>query len=266
MTVLFQFDRALYSGTRLLIRLILGRRRRDSLFKKHGITLNKFLFGNPVVEVNGVRAHVRRNTNDYDILRENAEDIIRPHLALNNGETFVDVGANIGRYTIEVASMHKSTPIQIISIEAHPETFRALQRNVRECNKLSNTSLVQKAVSGKKGRAEFYEVEGLSDFNSMYRKYGRKLVLESDTLDNILEEAGVRRADLVKIDVEGAELDVLKGAPKTLQNARKVIVEVHQTDLNDYGGFGKIQEALEGHGLRVSKLQSAFVFAVGERD
>ncbi|MGH9992093.1 MAG: FkbM family methyltransferase [Nitrososphaera sp.] len=266
MTILFQFDRALYSGSRLLFRMVLGKQRRDDLFNKHHIVFNRFLFGDPIVEVNGIRAHARRNTDDYDILRDNAEEITRPHLTLNQGETFVDVGANIGRYTIEVALSHKSIPVQIVSIEAHPETFKALQRNVRGCNKLSNTILVNKAVSGRKRTVDFYELAGLSDFNSMYRKYGRKLVLEADTLDNILEESGVRRADVVKIDVEGAELDVLKGAPNTLQNTRKVIVEVHHTDLNDYGGFQKIQAALEEHGLRVTKLQSAFVFAVGERD
>jgi FkbM family methyltransferase len=266
MTVLFQFDKALYSVTRLLVRLVLGRRRRNTLFKRHGISLNKFLFGDPVVEVNGVRAHVRRNTNDYDILRENAEDIIKPHLVLNEGESFVDVGANIGRHTIGVALSHKNIPIQIISIEPHSRTFEALHRNVMDCNKLSNTILVNKAVSGKSGTVEFYEIDGMSDFGSMYRTHGRKIVLESDTLDNILEGSGVTRADLVKIDVEGAELDVLGGASRTLRNARKVIVEVHDADLNDYGGFEQVKARLEQHGFRVSKLQSAFVFAIGERN
>jgi FkbM family methyltransferase len=266
MTILFQFDKALYFGFRLLARSVLGKHRRNDLFKKHNITISKFFFGDPVVIINHTKAHVRRNTNDYDILRGDAEEIIRPHLALNEGETFVDIGANIGKYTIDVALSHKNISTQIVSIEAHPDTFKALRRNVKDCNKLLNPILVNKVVSGKKGTAEFYEVEGLSDLNSRYRKYGKKLVLEADTLDNILKETGVKRADLVKIDVEGAELDVLRGAPETLRNARKVIVEVHNTDLNDYGGFKEIQAVLEEHGLRVSKLQRAFTFAIGDRN
>jgi hypothetical protein len=63
------------------------------------------------------------------------------------------------------------------------------------------------------------------------------LEIECDTLDNIL---GEQRVDVMKIDIEGAEVSTLKGATRTLKKLRKIIVEVHGASNSD-----KVMQILE---------------------
>ncbi len=103
--------------------------------------------------------------------------------------------------------------------------------------------LINKAVFNKK--IPFYQVENLSDFDSMYRKYGKMIMIDADTIDGIMHDNRIQKVDVIKLDVEGTELDALMGAKKTLEKTRTIVVEVHNQDINDYGGFDRIKEILE---------------------
>jgi precorrin-6B methylase 2 len=50
------------------------------------------------------------------------EQNVKPHLVMNENETFVDVGANIGSYSLRIASDYKNKGVEVVAIEAHPET------------------------------------------------------------------------------------------------------------------------------------------------
>jgi FkbM family methyltransferase len=111
--------------------------------------------------------------------------------------------------------------------------------------------IINKAVSDHKGIVNLYErsVDGSragSDVYSLFDTFmhpsntflpnGKTLQIECDTLDNIL--AGYK-VDVMKIDIEGAEVMALKGATDILKNLRKIIVEIHG------GNFDKVNEILE---------------------
>jgi hypothetical protein len=78
--------------------------------------------------------------------------------------------------------------------------------------------------------------------NSYYREIGfdngkffpenKYIEMRSKTLDTVVRECGFPLPDLVKIDVQGAEIDILRGGTKTIQNARRLIVELQAIEYN----------------------------------
>jgi FkbM family methyltransferase len=217
------------------------------------------------MEVRGIKVKLRKNTDDYDIMIQNDENEISKFLKLQKGDTFIDIGANIGRYTIEIAKSYCHDGVHVVSIEPSPLTFMALHENVL-INELNNVLLINKAVFNKKEKIPFYQVENLSDFDSMYRKYGKMVMVDADTIDGILCDNHIQKADVIKMDVEGAELDALMGSEKTLKKTRTIVVEVHNQDVNNYGGYEKIKDVLENNGFHVDKIGSKFIFAVGNKE
>ena len=200
--------------------------------------------------MNGIRAIPRRHTNDFYMLFTPREELLKSHLTMNENETFVDVGANVGTYSLKVATDYKDKAVQVIAIEAHPENYKALCRNIA-CNSFENITAINKAVSDKQGSATLYEYLGFgyrtrfetySLHNNSISQESSSLRVECDTLDNIL--AGYK-VDLMKIDIEGEEVLALKGAMNTLKRLHKIIVEVHEYN------FDKVKDILEPYNFKL---------------
>jgi FkbM family methyltransferase len=68
------------------------------------------------------------------------EQEVKRHLVMRENETFVDVGANVGSYSLMVLKEYKDRAVKVIAIEAHPENYKALLRNIR-CNNFENVIL-----------------------------------------------------------------------------------------------------------------------------
>lgn len=159
-----------------------------------------------------------------------------------SGWTVVDVGANLGFFTCWAASWMLRG--RLLAIEAVPETFAILDKNVRQLrNRGLDAKAVNQAVSDRKTLLEFAVPIGLSNYARSTTYIGRlaafsdipRRYLPADTLDNILESegymAGGRPIDLLKIDVEGSEVDCLAGATRTLGLTHHVVFEYHSSTL-----------------------------------
>jgi FkbM family methyltransferase len=161
------------------------------------------------------------------------EDAIFQLFRPKQGDNFADIGAHIGRYSM-VAANRIGNLGRIIAVEAHPETFELLRKNMA-LNGLDNVTTINSVVSSQKGKIKLYLDGGDSGF-TVYNtimvsrtKTEKFLEVESNTLDNILNENNVQRVNWIKIDVEGAEVEVLKGALNTLSSNKDLtlIIEVH---------------------------------------
>lgn len=153
---------------------------------------------------------------DYEIA-------LRKYFNLNNG-TFIDVGANIGKYSIMVG--RKSDSIKVISIEASKENFEVLKKNI-ELNNLHNIIPLNIAASDRKGMSDFYlACKGLGTASSLFeiKKQSKKIRVKTDTLDNVVKNFNIKKVSLIKIDVEGAEPKVLKGAIKMIKRDKPRII------------------------------------------
>ena len=174
---------------------------------------------------------------------------------------FLDIGANIGLMSIFTARKFPSA--KVIAYEAHPETFNILTSNIA-LNEISNISPIQKAVGKTKGVVEIFDNWSVNRGGASikYRdKDAKGIPVELVVLDDELEVSPT----MIKIDVEGAELDVLLGLQKTIEKTAPVlIVEISQDRVDDQQ-IGKIYNfirqlnvysiyKLEGGKERVSKL------------
>jgi FkbM family methyltransferase len=128
-------------------------------------------------------------------------------------DTFIDVGSHIGSVIADVR--HRCPAARIIGFEAIPEKAAKLRR------KFPDVTIHCCALAEEEGEAVFFIDTQESGYSSLAERPGRsqKIVVEKRTLDGVV---GNNRADLIKIDVEGAELGVLKGADKVFARSRPI--------------------------------------------
>jgi FkbM family methyltransferase len=159
-----------------------------------------------------------------------------------------DLGANVGFASI---FFRRSFPAaRIFAVEADPLTYPRLVRNVAG---LDITTL-HRAATGKDGAVAFYSCSS-SISSSMSRRWDSDIEHEvpASSLRTLMDEAGVGHVDLLKIDIEGAEFDLLRAAP--LERVGAIVAEVHY-DLGD-GDEAALRGMLEGFDLRFEPLPFA---------
>jgi FkbM family methyltransferase len=162
--------------------------------------------------------------NIYTGLHEFEDMMFLLHL-LRPGELFVDVGANIGSYTILASSVSGA---KVISFEPVPETFLHLKHNVDINDRESFVELNNSGVGDKPGKLNF--TSGYDTMNHVVTDLpvssAGLIQVDILTLDEAL--SGVLPV-LIKIDTEGFELAVLNGAKSTLQKTSllAIIVEIN---------------------------------------
>lgn len=161
---------------------------------------------------------------------------------LKPGMCFVDVGANEGFYTMYAARKVGSLG-RVFSFEPSYRERSWLERNVRT-NQLTNVQVLPLALADAKGNAVLNLADAEHNGQNTLGSFGHKGVacvesveVELATLDDLRESGRIPKIDVIKIDVEGAELRVLKGARKTILSDRPVILmELFESALRGQGG------------------------------
>src|SRR5215216_1294268 len=142
---------------------------------------------------------------------------------LEPGAVVVDVGANVGEFTLTAAA---AVGLQgtVLAFEPQPEVFRLISESVRH-NGLKNVRLVQAAVSDRSGEATlFWPESGNSGIASLANTAtGISVGVSSVTLDDVVESKQVGRVDVLKVDVEGHEPQVLDGGIKMLKTHKPCV-------------------------------------------
>lgn len=156
--------------------------------------------------------YVFRDRYEPELLLMNA--MVRP------GELVVDVGACFGIYTI-VASRLVGDSGKVVAIEPSRQAFEVLERNILS-NGCTNVVTFGCALSDKVGRTVLHHHPDISRFSLGGTGAGEDV--ETTTLDRTLPPTAPTRSCLLKIDVEGAEELVLRGALKTLDRDRPVVM------------------------------------------
>jgi FkbM family methyltransferase len=138
------------------------------------------------------------------------------------GDTVVDIGAGVGDEAV-IVSRIVGPAGKVIAIEANPKTFRCLEKTIA-ANKLRNTIIVHAAVCDNIGEV-FIEDDENHQSNRMGCGTGERVT--ATTLDRILLDLDTTRPNFVKINVEGAETAVLRGASRTLGSVANWVVSCH---------------------------------------
>jgi len=179
---------------------------------------------------------------------------------LEPGSTFFDVGAHYGWMSLQAARRVGRTG-SIVAFEPSPVLAQILRYHQR-VNRMDQMRIVVQAVSDRDCDATPFRLlnNGLSSQNSL--TFGGNLpetTVPSTTLDRFCSTTGLV-PDLVKIDVEGAELMVLQGASRLLTDAHPdIIVEVHPHLLPPGQTADQIFDLLRGHGYVLRESDVAHV-------
>jgi FkbM family methyltransferase len=185
----------------------------------------KHLSGNVTLKNNNGLFFCGNNILTIYSVNENQEKNLYSYFECN-GEIFIDVGAHIGKYSIKLGQNKFN---KIIALEPNEYNFSLLKKNI-VLNSLNNIVAVNKGVYSKKGIIPFYQYENGDGIHSIIKTTGEREItnIEVDTLDNITSEIGImEKIGLIKIDVEGAEPEVLKGSFSILEKHHpKLIIEI----------------------------------------
>lgn len=171
---------------------------------------------------------------------------------LQAGDIFIDIGANFGIHSLLAAKLVGPTG-KIYAFEPVPVNLDLLMKNIK-LNKLQNMEVLPCAVSNSnKQYVEMYipgeEVAITASLHSCMERVV-SIEVQNVRLDDWV--AFNMYPKLIKIDVEGAELEVLKGAGSLLQRCHPILlIEVHGYVLSDFGAsISELQKYLEDHDYR----------------
>ena len=162
--------------------------------------------------------------------------------------TVVDVGAHCGIYTLKAA---KKVGIEglVIAIEPENENYKFLSRNI-SINRYSNVIPLKLALSSVEGKSKLY----LRSFgrHSLLTKSTKTVDVSVTTLVQVLNRLGTNQIDLMKIDVEGAELEVLKGSEELLTSKKisRIVIAAYHTRIQSQ----ELKEYLAGLHYKVNLL------------
>ena len=159
------------------------------------------------------------------------------------GNIVVDVGANIGLHTLNMAKIVGNTG-QVFAFEPDPSNFEILRKNVK-INNYQNIILEQKACADKHGRTTLYQ----SDHPGMHRVFPQtkqakgQVQVELTSLDKYFIDSNLAdKINFIKIDVEGLEFSVLKGMKNILKNNKKIKILFENMQINTIqAGFTPIK-------------------------
>ncbi len=163
---------------------------------------------------------------------------------IHPGDVVMDVGANIGAFTLLAA--RESKQLQIYALEPSGEIFQILQENVR-LNGYDNIHIFNLAMDATDGTREF-NIDGSSSSFHWKRGKGRSQTVKTISMKSFLDQNHLSHVNFLKMDCEGAEFDVLlNAAPDELNRIHRIALEFH--NLSPEKNVRLIRAALETAGF-----------------
>ena len=184
------------------------------------------------------------------------EYVINGKSIVDNGDTVLDIGANFGFFALY--SLENGAD-KIYCVEPFPQAFE----NVVSLSKDFNIIPINKAVSSKSEDLYMSINPGcsatncLSDYNDIFNNDGDKLLVNTININDLVESVG-SYIDLLKVDCEGAELDIFKNIkPENLNKIGKMVIETHSEYIDGY-----VRNILTENNFKIySKGNILFAFA-----
>lgn len=195
--------------------------------------LKNILIRNSVVTINGIKYYLSDTRFEslvtlFAEYEKNVWNFFRPA----KGDVFIDAGAHVGKYALQVARIVGEDGL-VIAIEPHPKNYQALLKGM-QLNGLKNIVAFNVAAWNKDCKIKLFIHDAAVHHSTKINLGLGQIEVKAQTIDHIVDELRVKRVNWVKIDVEGAEVEVLQGLKKTLVNYNpRLIIEVQRENLNN---------------------------------
>jgi FkbM family methyltransferase len=270
-----------YLSLRILLRLILGKTRRNKLWFDRKITFHNFLYqsieflnlDNSLLLVFEVpkwkfkfNTRINHKINNFLIhdvvngMKFHEEELLQ-YFSPKEGDVVIDVGAAFGIYTM-IASKKVGPKGKVVAIEPQPEIFKLLNCNIK-LNKLFNVVPLNYATYSTATKLKLY-----SNYSVISERPGKNnpgfLEVSGNTLDYLISQVEeVKKINWIKIDVEGAEFEVLKGATGILSKSTDIslLIEIHNIS-NGKNYYDTIKKFLSNYNF---KIDFEKIYDTGER-
>jgi len=170
---------------------------------------------------------------------------------VKRGDTVVDIGANVGYFTKQLAGLAGKKG-KVIGFEPSDTNWKYLAKNIAG---FSNVIIEKIALGDSKGIQKFSEDRANPGENGLSKS--GELQVETTTMDNWMKAKRIKNINLIKIDVEGAEVMVLKGAKDMIRNQKKIVVicECNPEALQKLGyTTTDLIKSLQSCGLKVDEI------------
>ena len=177
------------------------------------------------------------------------------YFGIEEGEVVVDVGANIGQITLPMAQ-RTGKEGKVIAIEPDPENLFLLKLNL---SGFDNVRIVENCVWNCKERLKLYR-HYISVAHSVIYRSDEYIEVEADTLDNIVSSLGIEKIDFLKIDAEGAGIEILQGAENVLKTTKKVVVSAYHLR-QDKPTLTRVRHLLKRYKLKIRVTSDGIVYA-----
>lgn len=176
---------------------------------------------------------ILKDLESFVIVSPEFESEVQNYFKPKEGDVFVDIGAHIGKYTIQAAKKIGDSG-KVVAVEAHPENYRYLLKNISE-NDLQNRVIAYNLAACDKAKKLRLFIGDAGGHHSIIKNFGKGYIeVQGYPLDWIIDKLKIDKVDWIKIDVEGAECSVLRGLKNTLVNfSPKLIVEVLNENYNE---------------------------------
>lgn len=179
---------------------------------------------------------------------------------LEDDDVFFDVGSNVGYYTLIAANKIKRG--KVYAFEMEPGNYKAILENLA-LNALENVQVTNCAVSDTPGKITFAKATNDNKgIHSLFHLEGYSVgsgEADAITLDDFVRDNAITKVSKVKIDVEGAELLVLRGMKNILtQFSPEMLVEINAFTLKSAGvKLAEVYDFLAGFGYAPYRITSA---------
>ncbi len=232
-----------YTIIRLWLMLILSDGMRDKLFRilkrLSGIEVREWFFTKLDMPTSMATQHGLHERKVVQLLQS------------LRGTVFVDIGAHVGYYPL----LLRHNFIRILAVEPHPQTYQQLQQNITK-EGAENIQVIQVAISDREQTGVPLFLGKYSWLHSFkeHQSGGKSVLVNTTTLTKLISKFPL--VDLVKVDVEGAEWEVLEGADQAVPKIKRWLVELH-----DIQRRGELEQWFRKHDYTIRWIDDLHIFA-----
>jgi FkbM family methyltransferase len=162
---------------------------------------------------------------------------------LSPGDVFLDVGSHAGLYAL-LSSKKVGLNGKVVCFEPNPINLILFKLNIK-LNKLENIIVIPKAVADRPSKITLFYSEHKTGLTSAFGKGGKRIEVEAVTIDDVVTDLTLNSIKIIKVDTEGMDLKVLRGALGTLKKTQYVITEQNTHN---------IRRLLKDNGFKLSTL------------